>query len=260
MRQISESRRRALKQDGFLLLPNLMGDDLLDRLRGTVMDQFSREGDQAGSEFKQEPDCRRLANLVNKGSVFQEVIAHPLVVDLVREILGDQFKLSSLNARMVLPECDRPQPLHSDMAAIADEKGYWVCNTIWMLDDFTLDNGAPRVVPGSHRLGQLPSEVMPDLCDSHPKEEVITGAAGSVIVMNAHAWHGGMPNRTSSSRTAVHAFYARWDKPQQQYQKRMLDSSVQAALSPELRRILALDDVLNDQLSSADVIRSGFMK
>lgn len=257
---ISENQCRELNRDGFLLLPNLMGDELLSRLRLAVTAQYKLEGEAAGSEFKQEPGCRRLANLVNKGAVFQEIVAHSVVLKFVGAVLGERFKLSSLNARKVLPECDSPQPLHADMAALADESGYWVCNTIWMLDDFTLENGAPRVVPGSHLRGQLPSDEMPDLCDSHPEERVITGKAGSVIVMNAHAWHGGMPNRTLSPRTAVHGFYARRDKPQQQYQKRLLDPSVQAALSPELRELLAIDDPLNDEMSSADVVRSGFMK
>ena len=78
--------------------------------------------------------------------------------------------------------------------------------------------------------------------------------------MNAHLWHGGTANRTGQSRTAVHAFYARRDKPQQQYQKQMLRPEVQAALSPELRDLLALDDRDNDRVSSQEVRRSGFMR
>ena len=58
----------------------------------------------------------------------------------------------------------------------------------------------------------------------------------------------------------MHAFYCRHDKPQQQYQKHLLDADVQAALSPELRDLLAIDDPLNDELSANVVVRSGFMK
>ena len=57
----------------------------------------------------------------------------------------------------------------------------------------------------------------------------------------------------------MHGFYCRRDKPQQQYQKQLLDAEVQAALSPELRDLLALDDPLNDAISSSVTVRS-FMK
>jgi hypothetical protein len=57
----------------------------------------------------------------------------------------------------------------------------------------------------------------------------------------------------------MHAFYCRRDKPQQQYQKGLLDADVQAGLSPELRALLALDDPLNDEISANVAVRS-FMK
>jgi len=79
-------------------------------------------------------------------------------------------------------------------------------------------------------------------------------------VMNAHMWHGGTANHTSAPRRAMHVYYTRWDKPQQQYQKVLLSAEVQARLGPEARRILALDDPLNDELSSTGSGVSGFMK
>ena len=73
------------------------------------------------------------------------------------------------------------------------------------------------------------------------------------------AWHGGTANRTLAPRLAMHAFYCRRDKPQQQYQKRLLRAEVQGSLSPELREMLALDDPLNDAISANVSVRSGFM-
>ena len=59
---------------------------------------------------------------------------------------------------------------------------------------------------------------------------------------------------------ALHAFYARSDKSQQQYQKQLLRAEVQDSLSTELRQLLALDDPLNDELSADVAVRSGFLK
>lgn len=77
--------------------------------------------------------------------------------------------------------------------------------------------------------------------------------------MNSHLWHGGLDHRTPGHRTSIHAFYCRRDKPQQQYQKQLLRPEVLAALTPELRHLLALDDPLNDELAKSTIPRSGFL-
>ena len=129
-----------------------------------------------------------------------------------------------------------------------------------MLDDFTCENGAIRIVPGSQQWRRLPQEALADPVAPHPDEVLLTGKAGTVVVMNAHMWHGATANRTGGPRRAMHAFYTRWDKPQQQYQKKLLSPEVQAHLNPELRKLLALDDPLNDELSSRFSGASGFLK
>ena len=253
------AEQRRLDDDGYLVLADFMDADLLARLRTRVGQLFDEEGAAAGAEFKQEPGARRLANLVDKGDVFREVVALPRLLEYIRGVLGPAIKLSSFNARSALPH-GGAQPLHADMSAIADEQGYWVCNSVWMLDDYTADNGALRVVPGSHRRRQLPAQALADPLADHPDQVLVTGRAGTVVVLNAHAWHAGTANRTDQPRTAVHIFFCRRDRPQQQYQKRLLRPEVQQALTPELLDLLALDDPLNDRLSAEVAVRSGFLK
>ena len=259
MTAIPEASRQRLLQDGFVPIPGFLSPERLERLVLRLVTLFAEEGERAGSEFRQEPGARRLANLVDKGAVFAECVADPGVLPYVAEVLGPRFKLSSLNARAALPGADQPQPLHVDAGALPDAQGDWVCNTLWMLDDFTEENGALRVVPGSHRSGHRPEEALADPRLPHPDEVLVTGRAGDVVVMNAHLWHGGTANRTAGRRLALHAFYCRWDKPQQQYQKALLREETVAGLSPALRAVLALDDPRNDALA-AESGRSGFMK
>ena len=251
---MTEVDKRQLDEQGYLVIENLMGAALLDQVRRRVDELFAQEGAQAGGEFKQEPHSRRLANLVDKGDVFERVIETPRVLECMEHVLGPEFKLSSLNVRSADPNNDWTQPLHADSGAVADERGYWVCNSVWMLDDFTEHNGSLRIVPGSHQWGRAPEPgAKPD------GEILVTGKAGDVVVMNAHLWHGGLANRAPSPRTAVHAFYCRWDKPQQQHQKALLRAEVQGRLAPGLRRLLALDDPLNDELAGHGGPRSGFL-
>ena len=253
-------RREELANTGFTILEDFMHSAMLRRMRERVDELFTLEGAHSGSEFRTEENARRLANLVDKGDVFREAIVQPEILTLVETVLGPEFKLSSLNVRSANAQSESVQPLHVDMAALPDEKGFSVCNCVWMLDDFTLDNGPLRVVAGSHRSGQRPQDVLADPYAPHPDETLVTGRAGTVVVMNAHAWHGGTANRSPRERRALHSFYCRRDLPQQQYQKQLLRAETQAALSPELRRLLALDDCLNDVLSSAGSGQSGFMR
>ncbi|MBM3458241.1 MAG: phytanoyl-CoA dioxygenase family protein [Armatimonadetes bacterium] len=245
---------------GYLVLPGVLSPARLEALRTRVAELFAEEGEAAGAEFRREPEAGRLANLVDKGALFLELILTPSVLPWVEQVLGPGFKLSSLNARVAQPFQTRGQPLHADMGSVPDAQGSWVCNTVWLLDDFTGENGALRVVPGSHRWGRLPQDVLADPIASHPDEVLLTGAAGSVFVMNAHTWHAGTANRTSVPRRAIHAFYCRRDMPQQQHQKRLLRPATQAMLSPSLRRLLALDDPDNDRITAEATVRSGFLK
>jgi len=257
---MNTEQRQQLDDNGYVVLERAMGDQLLRALRTRILQLFEEEGDRAGHEFRSEEHAHRLANLVDKGEVFRRAIVVPPVLELVRHVVGADCKFSSLNARSADPGTDVGQPLHVDMGAIPDDRGYWVCNTVWVLDDFTRDNGPTRMVPGSHKWGTRPQDVMSDPYAPHPQEELLIAPAGTIVVMNAHMWHGGTANRTGSPRLAMHGFYCRHDKPQQQYQKQLLRPEVQAALSPELRTLLALDDPLNDELSASVTVRSGFLK
>jgi ectoine hydroxylase-related dioxygenase (phytanoyl-CoA dioxygenase family) len=255
-----QARQKELAELGYTVLQDYMGDAMLQSMRTRVDELFAMEGGAAGSEFRTEKDARRLANLVDKGEVFREAIVRKEILELVASVLGQDFKLGSLNVRSANPESGGAQPFHVDMGLLPDAKGYATCNCVWMLDDFTSENGALRVIPGSHRWGKKPEDTIADVYAQHPQEVLVTGRAGTVVVMNAHAWHGGTVNRTNRERRALHSFFVRRDIPQQQYQKKLLRPATQAALSPQLRRLLALDDPMNDALSSVGSGQSGFIK
>ncbi len=252
--------KRQVDVDGFCVLRGFMGSGMLEELRARISELFAAEGENAGSEFKQEAGARRLANLVDKGAVFERAVVMEPVLVGVAHVLGTEFKLSSLNVRVADPHEGGLQPLHVDMGLLPDARGFATCNTVWMLDDFTAENGALRVVPGSHRWGRRPQEALEDANAPHPQEILVTGKAGDVVVMNAAAWHGGTLNRTATPRRAMHGFYVRRDVPQQQYQKKLLGAETQVRMSAELRRVLALDDAMNDELCATGEQLSGFMK
>ena len=256
---VTEEHRERLDRQGFVLLPGFTSASVVNELNDQIEQLLSQEGKAAGSEFKQELHSRRLSNLINKGEIFRRLAAQPTVLEFIQVVLGEEYKLSSMNARSANPRQPTGQPLHADMAAVADKRGFWVCNAIWLVDDFTAENGCLRLIPGSHHWRTLPQDSMPDPLAPHPEEVLVTAQSGSLIVLNTHVWHAGTANRTDTPRTALHGFYCRRDKPQQQYQRELLDPELQKTLDPALHNLLALDDPQNDQLARQPIRRSGFL-
>jgi len=257
---MTSEQKKDLNERGYTVLEEFMAPEMLEAIKSRVDELFHEEGGKAGCEFKQEPNTDRLANLVDKGEVFVQAIQMREILQCVEYVIGPQFKLSSVNVRSPWPNSNWVQPLHIDGGGLPDDKGHYVCNSVWMLDDFTLENGAIRMVPGSHRLHKRPQEVLSDPTLPYAGEVLLTGNAGTVVVMNAHMWHGATANRTNQRRLAMHVYYTRRDKPQQLYQKKFLRPEVQSGLSELARRILALDDPENDRISSEIINISGFLK
>jgi ectoine hydroxylase-related dioxygenase (phytanoyl-CoA dioxygenase family) len=236
---LSREQRQNLEIDGFVVVASLLDSARVADLRNQLDTLIEVEGSNAGMEVHREPGTDRLANLVNKGDVFQLCWSHPLQLAAVRTILADSdFKLSSLNSRAVQPG-EGNQRLHVDWWNVEAPSGeYWVCNTIWMIDAFTKDNGATRVVPGSHRFGFLPEDVMPDPMSSHPDEVLVVGDPGSIIIFNPHLWHSGTVNASRSLRRAMHCCFTRRESPQQTDQRAYLTAETASRLTMPLQRLL----------------------
>ena len=160
-----------LDQNGFLPLSDILTPEELRVMRHRLDLLAELEGNDAGKEVHQEAGTVRLSNLVDKGSVFRVCFSHPRVLAAVAHVLGGDIKLSSLNARAALPGKGL-QGLHADWKEAVQPGEFQVCNSIWLLDDFTTENGATRAVPGSHLWGKLPRDLMEDPTASHPDETI----------------------------------------------------------------------------------------
>src|SRR4051812_3150982 len=112
-RTLNRGEQESLDKAGFLLLHGVVDRKWLEELRKVYEDLMLKEGAEAGKEVHQEAGTRRLADLVNKGEVFDRVYTNPKVLAAVSHILKRDFKLSSLNARDAEPGHGH-QGLHAD--------------------------------------------------------------------------------------------------------------------------------------------------
>ncbi|MEM7020419.1 MAG: phytanoyl-CoA dioxygenase family protein, partial [Pseudomonadota bacterium] len=205
------------------------------------------EGAKAGREVSQMPGIGRLSGTVlkpmNADGLFDVFMTHPKLLAAVRHVLGVHFKMSSSNYHCPLPGFGH-QALHADWGWGVPQPE--VVNSIWMLDDFTDDNGPTRLVPRSHLSQQHPSgsafnDGTRTLYDKAENEIYLTGQAGSCVVYNAHLWHGGTQNRSQGLRRSLHSFFTRSERPTQTDTISVLDPALHQRLTRTQRALLDIE-------------------
>lgn len=235
---LAPQQRAELDTQGFTVFQNVIDAAWLAALRDAFERITVAEGENAGKEVNQVAGVRRLADLVNKGEIFDRIYTHPLVLAAARYVIGRPFKLHSINGHDPLPGQGQ-QALHPDWGnPRPDPTVFSVMNSLWILDDFSAENGATRLVPGSHRWPGGPRDQMSDLLAPHPQEIYVSAPAGSVLVFNSHAWHGSTTNRSQRMRRVYHCAFIAREYPQQTDQRRFLRPETAARLSPAARYIL----------------------
>jgi len=242
---LSQSEKEFLDTNGYLSLGPLLSDKAFKDLLRRCEELVALEGDSGGDELlaskhikhPKEAGAQRLADLANKGPVFDALYTHPKLLAAVQHVIGPEIQLSSLNYRAAKPG-QGLQKLHADWKETVSPGEYKVCNSIWLLDDFTKANGATRLVPGTHCNGRLPEDLMEDPEQPHPDEQLLLAPAGAVVVFNSHLWHGGTTNRTDQPRRAIHSYFCQRDQPQQTPQKDLIRQETLDRISPEARWLL----------------------
>lgn len=235
---LTPQQRADLDTQGFTVFQNVIDPAWLAALRDAFERITAAEGEAAGKEVNQMTGIRRLADLVNKGEVFDRLYTHPLVLAAARHVVGRPFKLHSINGHDPLPGYGQ-QALHPDWGGTRpDPNVFHVMNSLWILDDFSADNGATRLVPGSHRWPGGPRDQLSDLLAPHPQEIYVAAPAGSVLVFNSHAWHGSTTNRSQRMRRVYHCAFIAREHPQQTDQRQFLRPETAARLTAAARYLL----------------------
>lgn len=175
---------------------------------------------------------QRLWNLLNKGAIFREFVLNETALALARHLLGPDLLLFSITANIARLG-GTAQKLHGDQLFSPPETPYpLIANSLWMLDDFTEENGATRVVPRTQRAMRWPDP------DAQIETVAATGPAGTLLVWDGRLWHGTGANRTDTPRHGLISAYGRpFLRPQENHTV-SVSPEVLAESSPELLALL----------------------
>ncbi len=259
-----------LDEFGYCLIENALSAEEVIRLRSRLEEQAAGEQQRGlASEDAGPNDAgvnQRVWFLVNKGKVFRDLLHHEVVRTLVRHILGDEFLLSSFTANIAKPggvmglHTDQwwmPKPVRPLQESVkpgsmtgAHFRGRRLsqedevpsksmppavaCNIMWMLTDFTEENGATHVVPCSHLSGKQPDVDLDKDVESIPA----VAPAGAAMVFEGRLWHSTGANVSDSPRLGALSYFC---APQFRQQENLTVGTAPEILrnaSPELLALL----------------------
>ncbi|ONI76185.1 hypothetical protein ALI144C_36540 [Actinosynnema sp. ALI-1.44] len=232
-----------LTRHGYCLLTCPISDDEFRKLRNRLSTVMSSEREN-GTAFIYDGDNQRVFSLLNKGIEFERIVANETVCGVMEHVLGYNFMLSSTHANVAGPS-GPSMNLHADQTFARPPWPPYalVANSMWMLDDFTPDNGATRIVPGSHLFNR-----QPDYAAGEGDTETIPvcGPAGSVMVFDGRLWHQTGHNTTRSEyRRGILNYYCRGYVRQQQNFFAGLEPEVLDRATPTMRRLLGWENYLS---------------
>ena len=203
-----EQAKIDLREHGLCLIPEVLDGETRARARDALYraaDDDDREGHRHGGFVLDRDDRnRRVWNLLNRDPLFATLAEHPLALEFVRSTLGWPALLSNISGNITGPGA-AAGVLHADQVFVPLPwpKRPQGINVAWCIDDFTRENGATEVIPGSHRRMANPAPNV-DLTELVP----IEAAAGSAFVFESRLWHRSGANTTQiQQRAAVFPFY-----------------------------------------------------
>ena len=196
----------ALDRDGYAILEETIDRDLLEELRDSFERLWTQQRSATPTSSGKESGTRHVEGLLDRDRVFDRVYTDPRILAAVHYILRCPVRLTQLGGRDPLPGFGQ-QGLHADWFARTRGEPFRVATALCLLDDFTEQNGATRVVPGTHRLLTPPPKRLAEPGSLHPDQKIITARAGSTLLFNGHLWHSGTRNNTRLSRRVLQYSY-----------------------------------------------------
>jgi len=219
-------------EQGYTVVPNVLSSDEVREINEIIDAIFDKEKTIADERNWHNATFRVAYMLPQKHPLFRTLPFNPRVLPLMQAVLGNRCILSSLNALTMSPG-GITQKLHRDHGDPTPGVTMTI-NALQTLDAFTRENGATRVIPGTHNDLATPPK---DTSNWESRTVTLEAPAGSLIAFNGALFHAGSANTTTNLRRCLHAYYARaWVRPQWDYPA-SLTSDVAETLTVEQKKL-----------------------
>lgn len=242
-----------IEGQGFTILPALLSPEQCQAVRDALA--AHSQGLLGRNDFEGYR-TERVYSLLARGPIFADLAEHPAILALLDETLEVNYLLSA-GLSMDLHPGESPQAIHYDDSfyPVPRPRPPISMGVIWAIDEFTAENGATQIIPGSHKWGDPTPDGLPDEREiktprngpAHREAHIealesrLTDAlmpAGSALVFAGTLWHRGGGNHSGGRRLALTLQYcAPWAR-QQENMMLAVPPETTRTLSPRVRALM----------------------
>lgn len=189
----------ALRRDGAVVITAQASTDIVERVAAELRSHFDSEGHYAENDFNGY-NTLRVSAILAKSRTAAELIGDQSLLKIVDEILlqfCDAYQIGSTTGIEIFPS-ESAQELHRDdsIYPMRIQGVEWQLSIMWALNDFTVENGATQVVPGSHRWHSERTATSDEILQ-------MDMPAGSALIYLGTTLHGGGENRSDHPRMGL---------------------------------------------------------
>ncbi len=201
-----DQRLESLERLGFFVVPQVFEQRELDNLRARMDSIWERQLSQYGSELLHSiGDFGVLRGMMCEDPLFLDLVIHPKITEHVAATVGDTAILHLQNGILLFHSEQHNQGrYHRDFPKDFIPSRILSFNAFIAVDEFTNENGGTWVVPGSHRVVEMPSQEF-----IAANEVQITCPAGSILFFDSMLWHRGGSNQSGQTRRAINQQFTR---------------------------------------------------
>ena len=194
----------ALHADGGVIVANQADHELVDLVAAELRPHFDEQGHRFSNDFNGYKTLR-LSGILELSRASAELIGHSRVMEIANAVLKPHcanYRIGSCTAIEIHPgEADQVLHRDDDFYPIRIPNVEFQIAAMWALDDFTIENGATRLVQGSHWTGQVTKNDEASVISAEmPK--------GSVLLYFGSLLHGGGANNSKHPRAGIINTYA----------------------------------------------------
>ena len=192
-----------LRQFGYAIVEGLADQTSLDQLAAQTEPYVLASAH--GRDRYDGQHTRRTGALIARCPAVRPLVMHPTVLGVVGQFLEQattyQLHLTQL---ITIEPGETDQKLHRDQMAFDffpfPDDYHVQCNTMWALTDFTAENGATRIQPGTSTMTDDDAAAVEIIQAEMPR--------GSVLFYDGKVLHSGGANRSTGPRQGVNITYA----------------------------------------------------